>query len=72
MHEGDDLDRNRLRKLSELTLLQREELAMLVGDAAIELWLRGETLDDLVERCVEALMPTHELAATAVRVRVAG
>lgn len=66
------VDSTRVARLARLSLLQREDLALVIGDAAIELWLRGACLDDLVERCLEAVFPEPDAGDSPVRVPVAG
>lgn len=48
------LDPVRVARLAQLTLLEREELAILIGEATLEFWIRGMAFDGTVEACLEA------------------
>lgn len=53
MH-GPDIEARRER-LRALTPLEQDELRHIIGEAALDLWLHGETWPDVVERCLEAI-----------------
>ena len=48
-------DADPLARLGALSPLQIDELCHVIGEAALDLWLRGESWPDLVERCLEAI-----------------
>lgn len=45
----------RRQRLMDLTPPEQDELRRIIGEAALDLWLHGETWHDIVERCLAAV-----------------
>jgi hypothetical protein len=67
MASEDGLAADRLSRLSRLTLVEREDLALIVGDLAVEMWLRGEGPAEIVERALDALYGDPENGPVEIR-----
>jgi len=58
----------RKRRLDALDALAKAELCHLIGEASLDLWVRGESWPELVDRCLEAVEEDAASGWVAVRV----
>lgn len=67
MH-GDDRN-ERADRLNALSPLQRDELAHIIGEASLDLWVYGEPLPNVVEQCLEAVEEDEPSVLVTVRAK---
>ncbi|HUR69667.1 MAG TPA: hypothetical protein VM370_10515 [Candidatus Thermoplasmatota archaeon] len=69
---SDDAAAARHARIDRLSPLAREELALIIGEAALESWLCGEAWPPLLERCVDAIEEEQDQGPVAIRIVVDG